>query len=226
MTKFIILSGKKQHGKNYFSEVLKDLLLQNDFSVVDTSFAEPIKRFCQDVFGFSSEDMNTEEGKKKQTHLSWSDIHHDIAKINNKCAYYYGCVAHKTPHPSDNNWIYKPLHTKMTIRELLQVIGTDVFRNGFYSDIWAEAPFRKQWKEDFVIITDCRFPNEVRHGVANNAIFIRVHNTTLDNIDNHQSETALDNYCWNKDEVYIHSKNGKEHIINFIKQNVFPKLGI
>ncbi len=38
----------------------------------------------------------------------------------------------------------------ITIRELLQMIGTEVFREGFYGPIWAEAPFLKQHTVPFL----------------------------------------------------------------------------
>jgi hypothetical protein len=46
-------------------------------------------------------------------------------------------------------------------RKALQMIGTDVFRNHFHEDIWIAALENKLRKYPKVVITDCRFPNEI-----------------------------------------------------------------
>ncbi len=46
-------------------------------------------------------------------------------------------------------------------RKALQMIGTDVFRNHFHEDIWIAALENKLRKYSKVVITDCRFPNEI-----------------------------------------------------------------
>ena len=98
-------------------------------------------------------------------------------------------------------------------RKLLQTVGTDIFRKE-YPDIWVDhiAAVLKclghNW--DFVIIPDCRFPNEVtrlkdqgfdvttariiREGVTNNG-------RISDRQRTHSSETSMDE--WDADtEIY------------------------
>jgi dephospho-CoA kinase len=49
----------------------------------------------------------------------------------------------------------------MTHRELLQYIGTEVFRDHFDKDIWVKIAKRRLAKTgDKVVVTDIRFPNE------------------------------------------------------------------
>lgn len=49
-----------------------------------------------------------------------------------------------------------------TPRMALQKLGTDVLRNHFYDGIWVDALRLKLIKTDKnIIITDCRFPNEI-----------------------------------------------------------------
>lgn len=50
----------------------------------------------------------------------------------------------------------------LTPRWILQYWGTDVFRNHFHTDIWVASVENKlrQTKDD-IVITDCRFANEV-----------------------------------------------------------------
>lgn len=89
-------------------------------------------------------------------------------------------------------------------RNLLQYIGTDVFREQ-NEDFWVEFIFTMlvmspvQW--DFVIVSDCRFPNEIqyyREGGMFNTTHIKVQRNNYESelteeAQNHESETALDN---------------------------------
>lgn len=50
----------------------------------------------------------------------------------------------------------------LTPRWVLQHLGTDVLRNHFHDDIWiASVENKLQQSADNVVITDCRFPNEI-----------------------------------------------------------------
>ena len=48
-----------------------------------------------------------------------------------------------------------------TPRLALQLIGTDVMRNHFHDQIWVAALERRLMLNPRVVITDCRFPNEM-----------------------------------------------------------------
>ena len=51
----------------------------------------------------------------------------------------------------------------LTPRWALQNIGTEVFRSNFHDDIWVASVERKILASTrSVVITDCRFPNEIR----------------------------------------------------------------
>lgn len=60
---------------------------------------------------------------------------------------------------------------KMTCRQLLQFIGTDLFRNQLHADVWIECErneiaeyansCKEQNKQARIVFTDARFPNEV-----------------------------------------------------------------
>jgi len=47
-------------------------------------------------------------------------------------------------------------------RIALQQMGTEVMRNHFHEDIWLLTLENKLRKHDKVVITDCRFPNEIK----------------------------------------------------------------
>jgi len=114
-----------------------------------------------------------------------------------------------------NEWVYvKPGYParNMSVRELLQKLGTEAMRDGLHTNVWCNALFSDYVKiEDkssrklakiFAypnwIITDMRFPNEMEAVVERKGITIRVHrdlyngNAHISSIP-HASETALDN---------------------------------
>jgi hypothetical protein len=52
---------------------------------------------------------------------------------------------------------------ELTPRWVLQNWGTEVFRRGFHDDIWiASLENKLRNSQDDVVISDCRFPNEIR----------------------------------------------------------------
>lgn len=214
---YVVISGKKRHGKNFFTDKVKKLLIEERISFTETAFATPIKEFCHNVLGIPMEDMETQEGKMKSTHICWCDVGIEIA---NK----FGKVGSDLGNP-------------VTIRELLQIIGTDLFRNQLYGPIWAEAPFRKQhtipsssagWEQkivpDVVFITDCRFPNEVIEAFKHNALLVRVIRDDIENDgDEHISEIALDDYEWASDEKVTASTNDGR-LDEFAKNVLLPRI--
>jgi len=63
-----------------------------------------------------------------------------------------------------DEWWSEKLHKDVTPRKMLQEIGTDIFRNNFNSNIWVycvENRLRKYSNGNNIVITDCRFINEI-----------------------------------------------------------------
>lgn len=59
-------------------------------------------------------------------------------------------------------WWSERLGNPITPRSVLQYMGTDVLRNHFHNDIWIASLENKLLKADRnIVITDCRFPNEI-----------------------------------------------------------------
>jgi len=132
----------------------------------------------------------------------------------------------------------------MTYRELLQYVGTDLFRNQLHSNTWVNALFSK-YDNNFHavnfsvrqgiknpeypswIITDVRFPNEANGILDRNGIVIRINRKSeiekwskfdIDGFHEypkeHKSETALDDYTFD----YVIDNNGTiDDLINNIK---------
>ncbi len=63
----------------------------------------------------------------------------------------------------------------LTPRWVLQYWGTDVLRNHFHDDIWIASLENKLRKtRDDIVISDCRFPNEIKAIKNQGGIVIRV----------------------------------------------------
>ena len=63
----------------------------------------------------------------------------------------------------------------LTPRKMLQQIGTDLFRNHFHNDIWVASLENKLQKySENIVITDCRFPNEIEAIRKLGGIIVRV----------------------------------------------------
>jgi len=63
----------------------------------------------------------------------------------------------------------------LTPRWVLQHMGTDLWRNHFHNDIWVACLERKLQQHPHVVVTDCRFPNEVQMLKDHGATLVHIH---------------------------------------------------
>ena len=62
-----------------------------------------------------------------------------------------------------DEWWSNRLGTEITPRLMLQLWGTEVCRKGFHDDIWiASLENKLRNSTDDIVISDCRFPNEIK----------------------------------------------------------------
>lgn len=207
MTQFITIAGQKQVGKDSCAKILKACLQSENVSfifkdntlqvegcvrrpeehyptVYVVHFADALKKACHVIFGIPLEDMETEEGKQKLTKVLWP------RKMDNQWipSMEYIDYCHKHNHDITGGARY------MTVREVLQFVGTELFRNQIDPDVWLNSIFLQPWKEnDIVIIADARFPNEAAVG-RQNGLLINVQRDTGLISDGHKSENALADY--------------------------------
>lgn len=112
-------------------------------------------------------------------------------------------------------------------RGLLQRIGTDIFRE-YDKDYWVNhlqgviSVLKDRW--DYIIIPDCRFPNEITCWDKYDSISVRVvrdFNTSLnESQQNHTSETALDDFEF---DVTVTLKDIEDlfyQVDNFIEEKI------
>jgi hypothetical protein len=74
-----------------------------------------------------------------------------------------------------DEWWSKRLGRAITPRWILQYWGTEVCRRGFHDDIWiASLENKLRNSQDDVVISDCRFPNEIKAIRNQGGIVLRV----------------------------------------------------
>jgi len=75
----------------------------------------------------------------------------------------------------DTWWAERLNMPHLTPRWVLQYWGTEVCRNGFHDDMWIAALENKlRNSKDDIVISDCRFPNEIKSIKDAGGIVIRV----------------------------------------------------
>jgi len=156
------------------------LLAQYIWPVVKLySFADILKMAAAAIFGLQPEQVNgTNAQKDAPTKYKWSMFKGFLLPKTQK--QYAKEIA-----ANDN----------MSSRHILQVMGTDIFRR-IYGNVWVDACL-KNIKDDgpeLAIVTDCRFPNEVEGIQKAGGKVIRFLRAPFAGQDEHESETALDNY--------------------------------
>lgn len=193
---FIGLSGKKQSGKDTSAIILKRIFEHNGKRVAITSFSDSLKKMCIEILGLEHEGVyGSDESKNKYTHIRWESFPKEIRLKYSNC------------YESDHLATPAPRCGLMTNREVLQIVGTEIFRS-IDTEVWVKSLFRRDWSMyDIVIIGDCRFLNEKNAVKNSGGIVIRINRNNKTN-DNHASETALDN---ENDFDFICDNNGTLH---------------
>jgi len=193
------VSGKKQSGKNTLCDCLCEYFNEKYGSehVVMLSFADALKqKVCKDVLGLTEEQINgTDEQKNSPTMYDWKNIPYEMRQKNHRGIEY-------APNGEICNYI-KPTG-KMTAREIMQIVGTDIFRNYFDDSIWVNATLREiaKSKAQVILISDVRFPSEVTSIVDEGAWVIRLLRDVCET-DSHASETALDDFDFKRKNCVI-----------------------
>ena len=219
---FIAISGKKGSGKDEFAKSLMGYLTV-DFNIKEveiTHFADPLKEMCVQLFGLDRRLVyGSNADKERLTTVLWDGFPESVCKK-------YSIKKEVSSEPllkiaaqlfTNDEKMDVPRTGPMTHRELLQVMGTDIFRERVYNNIWAEYPFKQLWytgepcdviiPTDVVMIADCRFPNEVTETLKNGGLVVRINRDT-GHTDAHASETALNDYDWNQDRHFVIDNNG------------------
>ena len=198
------INGKIGAGKDTVGTIIQGLLLTNkDQSSEIKKFAGKLKQIGSILTGIPVKNFEDQEFKKSYLGTEWGTVQ-DV------------------PLNSIPPFADMQFNALMSVREFLQKLGTEAMRDGLHTNVWCNALFsdyKAKWvptgdsvaKEDVSlekeypnwIITDMRFPNEMKAVVERKGITIRVvrpHGYTDPNtgvykempLSYHPSETSLD----------------------------------
>lgn len=188
MNKLVVLfSGKMQCGKNQLADFMRQQFEKENKTVCLDMCASDVKKGCQEDFKNLTTVLHTladEIDRNLESEVNADFVHSftDQLRISN------------------DNWYEQK--TPIT-RAILQAYGTDIFRKRV-DDFWWVNLLKKRLSEslaDVILVTDCRFPNELEGLFPENGeytiITIRVQRNSISKIGmehSHPSETALDTY--------------------------------
>lgn len=191
---YVTISGKKKSGKDTVGTFLQEKLSNNYTKTVYVyHFADKLKEFCIDYLDLPRELVyGTDEQKNTLSHLRWIQMpfyermrqKYALGRTEHGVCTYLQALAEFDLLHMENDGL-------MTIREVLQYIGTEEFRESYGGDYWIKQLDKKIKKDspDISIICDCRFPEEVLWG-KENGVVIKLTRGLVG--DAHSSETALD----------------------------------
>lgn len=183
-------------------------------------FAGKLKEIASILTGIPIEKFEDQEFKRTYLSDEWKVIEPNKFSVNGKQG--YSC---------------------MTVRELLQKLGTEAMRNGLHTNVWVNALFADYrpitcvnqtiWCSENQeekchngfnygcypnwLITDLRFPNEFQAVKEKNGICVRVsrpfYSTVQHNV--HPSETALDKYTF---DYEINNSGSIEDLVKEVRK--------
>lgn len=198
--KIIGISGYARSGKDtaadYISKILK---------LKKISFADPLKHMLSNVFKIPLQYFYNSK-KDEVLHCPIIITKEKLGWIEDYC---------RESHP-DKELSHQKYYTDMkihSIRELMQIVGTDIIRENFYYDFWIDKMRGSIQMLESVIVPDCRFDNErelIKQLGGTNILIDRFYKTD----DKHVSEYKP-NF---KDFVVIKNTSTKEQYFKNIQE--------
>jgi hypothetical protein len=168
----IALSGYARSGKDTIAEIIK----KHNPSFEIKKFSGKLKDIASILTGIPPSMFENQQFKTQVLH-GWER------------RVYSGNI-------SDDGLVHANAEKKeMTVRDFLQILGTDAIRDGLHENAWVNALFCDYYQGRNWVITDCRFPNEYEAVKSYGGIVVRVVRPEYSSpVNEHRSETALDLY--------------------------------
>lgn len=182
------IAGRMGHGKDTVAEIIRELTPSMNWEI--KKFAGKLKQIASILTGIPVAAFEDPEVKARNLPGEWDSAWREITEQGSE-----------------------PI--QMTVRELLQKLGTDAIRDHLHPNAWVNALFADyvghiasyllQTFPDRIIrhsdpifpnwlITDVRFPNEAMAIVERGGIVVKVDRGVMRIPGEHISETALDNW--------------------------------
>ena len=174
--KCLAIIGRAGSGKDTLAKYINEYLFGTTHCLYlcNLKFSDPLKNAVCEIFGWDRRKIDELEYKEEQLNSPYR-----VWKYNRR---------------EDALFDKMPLSLN-TRREILQYVGTDVFRS-LDPDIWVKAALRDAAETADVcevtgfVSTDCRFPNE-QEGLVKTfgkTLFVRLHRQGEKQNDTHTSE--------------------------------------
>jgi dephospho-CoA kinase len=200
--RLIGISGKIGSGKDTIYSIIRGFGLTNkQTSWENKKFAGKLKEIASILTGISQEKFEDQEFKQTILGPEWG-----------------------TPTKSNVLNSIEPFKDitfleMMSVRELLQKIGTEAMRNGLHENVWVNALFSDYKEDSLWVITDVRFPNEYKAIKEKEGIVIRVERPNSSSkkkeITQHPSEIGLDNFDF---DYTIHNDSTLENLVSKVRE--------
>ena len=160
------------------------------------ALADSLKEVAVSVLGLDRKQaFGTDEDKNSNTNLKWQDM---PGVINKSKASSLGLK------PDQMKKLGLLIHKNgiMTAREVLQYVGTDIFRK-MNSNVWIDSLCRKIEADgsEVALISDVRFENEIVSLQKKGGFVVGLSRDPYDKSDRHASEAEIENCLSLSDKV-------------------------
>lgn len=201
------LSGYAGTGKDTVAAFIQEL--RPEF--VNKKFAGPLKKIASILTGIPEEKFEDREFKDSCLDAEWSK--YEFLAGNGEI---YSIGIYSDIPKRD---LFGRRERKITVREFLQRLGTEAIRNNLHQNAWVNAlmaeyklidyeyPNKSNFTEVYPnwIISDVRMFNEAQAIKDHGGVIIRIDRPGFGPINNHPSETELDN--WNFDYKILNASD-------------------
>lgn len=180
------ISGKKKSGKDLTGTIIQWLLFKKQLGFKTPSNVEDFEEWVEDCKLVSG----GTEYMSQVPRLKFADKLKDIVCMLT------GCSRKDLENEAFKNKELGGGWKTKTYRYILEFIGTNLFRNQLYEDVWVDATLNDSAisEDDYIIVTDTRFPNELDGIKKLGGLVIRINRPSVKRPeDEHECETALDN---------------------------------
>lgn len=202
------LSGAKGSGKDEVAKMIQketiEISVMKNTGYLNTGTVESkwqIKRFSQKLkeavallFGVTVDQLEDQDFKENMCYSFETGIlirREDLSPDVNVCTNIWLLKTRAKYHKTNI--------TVSPIRFILQYFGTEIGRDMLGQNFWVNATFQYYNKDDHFIVPDMRFSNELEAIKSRGGLLIRIERPGLDLLDQHPSETSLNEYKdWNE----------------------------
>jgi hypothetical protein len=186
----IAISGFSGSGKDTVGSMIAEFDHINKWKI--KRWADKLKQVASLITGIPVEKFEDQEFKKTELGSEWAYKKKFIGR-------------HFDAFVKD----WKEVDVPMTVRDLLQLLGTEAMRKGLHENVWINALMSDYIAKDNLlpnwIITDTRFKNETSAVKNKGGIIIRVNRKGVGPLNDHSSENELTDYSG---FVYVINNDG------------------